>query len=109
MNERVVCLGGLVLALVLAAGCRRTRMMSRPLAAHEAGWAEAVKRWYPGWRTPFFPPVRGAEGVRTSPGAPGYLSIPSATGAAATQVKGADRAVDEQIELVPVAPQRSAP
>ena len=109
MKERLVCLGGLVLALALVAGCRRTRMVSRPLVAHEVGWAEAIGRWYPGWRTPFFSPVRDAEGARALPGTPGYLGALDATGAFAPQAEGAERAVDEEVELVPVAPRRSAP
>lgn len=109
MNERLVCSGGLVLALFFAAGCRRTQMMSRPLLVHEMSWDEAIKRWYPRWQTPFFPPVRGAGGEQTTAESLDYLSTPDRTWAPTPQETGADQAVDERIELVPAVPQGGAP
>ena len=88
MKLRLVRVAGLVLALGVLAGCRRTELVSRPLAPHEASWDQAIRRWYPRWPTPYFSPVRDTD----TDGAPSPGLIPG---------RDFDQPIDEEVELVP--------
>jgi hypothetical protein len=58
MTSRILNLLLLAGILVLiGAGCRGPRLVSRPLTPEQSVWAEVVARHYPGWRAPFFSPA----------------------------------------------------
>lgn len=88
---------------VFFGGCMRPRLAVRGLSEHESGWAQTIKRSYPGWRSPYLTPVRG--GYRSSQrGTDPYDSRAAVVAPPeATFVQEARPAlVEAEIELIPV-------
>jgi hypothetical protein len=112
-----ICIASVGLALAMA-GCRRPRLVSRPLTEMEASWAHMIDGNYPSWKPPFFTPAQGASPLVAPPASmvPAPRAIPVAPVAPArtppsplparTQwhapLPSAGPAGDDGVEFVPV-------
>lgn len=64
-----------LMATLVAGGCARPRLTSRPLTAEEGEWRSYIRASYPGWRPPYYSPAQPLDPSRLAlPAAPGPAS-----------------------------------
>lgn len=57
MKQMTMVYVGMLLAGVLAAGCSRPKLTSRPMSPEEFSWSLILRENYPAWKTPYFSPM----------------------------------------------------